>query len=190
MVIKNPNGFEGGKIVNGMVSRLDIFPTICEYLNSDKPEWLEGKSFLPLITNEKMEINEEIFAETNFHASYEPARSVRTLKYKYIKYFDGRSKINLPNCDDSPSKTFLLDCGLKEKPVHSEQLFDLRFDPQERQNLAQDVKYNDILLKMRDRLQKWMVKTNDPLLNGPIVSPLGAIVNDPEGLSPKEKPLN
>ena len=34
-----------------------------------------------------------------------------------------------------------------------------------------------------------MVATNDPLLNGLVKAPPGALANDPNGISPKEPPI-
>ena len=40
---------------------------------------------------------------------------------------------------------------------------------------------------MRGRMERWMRATNDPLLKGPVMAPEGAVVNDPNGTSPREK---
>jgi len=39
---------------------------------------------------------------------------------------------------------------------------------------------------MRGRLDRWMERTDDPLLRGDVPAPSGAQVNDPLGLSPRE----
>jgi hypothetical protein len=92
----------------------------------------------------------------------------------------------LPNCDDSPSKDLWLQNGWKEHVVPREQLFDTVFDPNETRNLAGDPAYAKPLADMRSRLDAWMKRTNDPLLRGPVKAPAGAVVNDPDGISPKE----
>ena len=53
------------------------------------------------------EINEEIFAEVNYHASYEPKRAVRTQRWKYIRRYGDRTAPVLPNCDDGPEQVAL-----------------------------------------------------------------------------------
>ena len=169
-----------------MVSHLDIFPTLCELLDIEKPARLEGASLMPLLSGQAREIHEEVFAEVNYHAAYEPKRAVRTHRWKYIRHFDGRVHPNLPNCDDGFSKTYWLENGWRGRIVEAEQLFDLVFDPNETRNLAKDEPSAPFLSEMRQRLARWMQSTNDPLLRGPVPAPSGAIVNDPDGLSPNE----
>ena len=188
LIVRGPGGFSGGKVCDAMVSHLDLFPTICDLLDIERPAWLEGKSAMPLVRGTAKEINEEIFAEVNYHAAYEPKRAVRTGRWKYIRHYDGRRHPNLPNCDDSMSKTLWLNHGWRERGVDAEQLYDLMFDANEVRNVAADPASAKVLAEMRGRLETWMKKTNDPLLRGPVRAPKGATANDPDGVSPHEEP--
>ena len=188
LIMRGPGGFSGGKVQDAMVSHLDLFPTICDLLGIEKAGRLQGKSLMPLIRGDAREIHEEIFAEVNYHAAYEPKRAVRTNRWKYIRHFDGRTRPNLPNCDDSLSKTYWLENRWRERTVDAEQLYDLVFDPNETRNVVGDPQARESLAEMRERLNRWMRATEDPLLRGPIAAPAGATANDPEGISPNETP--
>lgn len=188
LIMRGPGGFTGGKVCDAMISHLDVFPTICELTGIAKPAWLEGKSMLPVIRGEAKEINEEVFAEVTFHAAYEPKRAVRTQRYKYIKRFGDKHTPVLPNCDDGLSKDVWLEYGWKNMILPEESLFDLVFDPGEHNNLAGDTGSKAVLTEMRQRLDRWMKATNDPLLHGPVPAPHGSQINNPNGISPKEKP--
>ncbi|HEY2016740.1 MAG TPA: sulfatase [Bryobacteraceae bacterium] len=188
LIMRGPGGFSGGKVIDAMVQHLDLFPTVCELANIEKPNRLQGVSMMPLMRGDQKEIHDEIFAEVNYHAAYEPKRAVRTHRWKYIRHFDGRTRPNLPNCDDSLSKTFWLENGWRDRSVDREQLFDLVFDPNETRNAVADPAAKAALDEMRGRLDRWMRATNDPLLRGPIAAPPGAKANDPDGISPNEEP--
>ena len=150
LIIKVPNADSNGKVVDSLVSQIDVFPTLCELLNLNKPDYLEGKSFAEAFVDNKAVLDEYIFAEVNFHTSYEPVRCVRTKHYKYIKYYDETwNKVNLSNMDESVPKDFLMNNGLKEKVKYREGLFDLYYDPTERNNLVEDSKYKEVLEKLR-----------------------------------------
>lgn len=181
LIMKVPEAASNGKVVDSLVSQIDVFPTLCELLNLDKPEYLEGKSFVEAFTDNNVVLDEYIFAEVNFHTSYEPIRCVRTKRYKYIKYYDETwTKVNLSNMDESVPKDFLMKNGLKEKVKYREGLFDLYFDPTERNNLADDSKYIEVLEKLRKVLYEKQVKTDDPILKGALEIKKGYKVNKVE----------
>lgn len=186
LILRGPGELRGGRVIDGMVSQIDIFPTLCELLGIERPSWLQGRSLLPLIRGEAGEINEAIFAEVTYHAAYEPQRAVRTPRWKYIRRYVEQSTPVLPNCDDSPSKEEWLAHGWAERSLAHEQLYDLIFDPEERHNLAAHPAMAPVLDEMRGRLDRWMEETDDPLRHGPVPAPAGALINDPQGLSAKE----
>ena len=188
LILRGPGDLRGGKVSNALVSHLDLYPTICELLNIEKPAWLQGKSLLPLIRGQVQELHDELFAEVNYHAAYEPKRSVRSTRWNYIRRFGDRDHPVLPNCDDSPSKDLWLKSGWRNQLLPREQLFDVIFDPNETRNLAADPLYAKALAEMRGRLERWMKRTDDPLLRGPVQAPKGAVLNDPNGTSPQEPP--
>ena len=188
LIMRGPGEFSGGKVCSALISHLDLFPTLCELLGVPRPSWLQGNSFLPVLRGEKEQVNEEVFAEVNYHASYEPKRAVRTARWKYIRRFDGRKTPVLPNCDDGWSKTLWMENRWRTEPLECEEnLYDLVFDPAEHNNLVNTAEHHDVLQDMRSRLQRWMIRTEDPLLRGPIALPRGAKACNPDALSFRDK---
>jgi len=189
LIMRGPSGgeFTGGKVVDAMVSHIDIFPTVCDLLGIDPPAWLQGVSFLPVVRGQAEEVRKAVYAEVSFHAAYEPKRSIRTQRWKYIRRFDGRTRRVLPNVDPSAPRQLWVDNGwLDDKPVAAEQLYDLLFDPAERANLTGDPAYAEVLADLRGRLAEWMKRTGDPLVHGPMPMPAGARLNHPDDPSPRE----
>jgi len=188
MIARGPGGFAGGSVVDALVSHLDVYPTVCEVAGIERPAWLQGQSLIPLVRCESRSIRDEIFAEVTFHAAFDPMRAVRTKRWKYIRRFGSRRRPVLPNTDDSPSKDTLLDLGWAEHELAEEELYDLALDPDEADNLAGDPTRQPILTNMRQRLDRWMHETGDPLLQDRIPVPEGILLNDPEGVSPSDPP--
>jgi arylsulfatase A-like enzyme len=109
---------------------------------------MQGKSLLPLIEEEKIKWRESIFTENNFTSHFMPAlsnagdqrqkvlersirsKSVRTERYKYIRYFEQRPVI--------------------------EELFDIRNDPIEAINLVDKSEYSDVLASLRKLCDDWI----------------------------------
>ena len=188
LIMRGPGGFDGGGVSDALVSHVDLFPTICEVAGIDAPSHLQGMSLLPLL-GQTGTVRDEVFAEVNYHAAYNPGRAVRTDRWKLIRQYDPEMTTPvLPNCDESEAKSVWLEHGWAQRPVDAEQLYDVVFDPNETRNLAVDPAHGQVLEEMRRRLQRWMESTRDPLLKGPVAAPTGARINDKRGASPGDEP--
>lgn len=185
-----PNSKQTAKTYDGLISHIDVFPTLCELLHLDPPKHLEGKSFAKLFQGDSYEGDEFIFAENNFHTSYEPYRAIRNQRYKYIEYFDSYEKLNLSNIDNSIVKEFYEQYELRERKKDKIYLFDLIYDPNEQNNLATRHNMQNILHMMQSKLREIMKRTNDPLLQGPLPIKKGIKVNKAECYSPSSKDPN
>jgi arylsulfatase A-like enzyme len=172
LIMRGPGGFEGGRVIEGMVSQLDLYPTLCELLEIEPPPWLQGSSLMPLVRDEQDEIHDALYGEVTYHAAYEPMRSIRTRRWKYIRRFGpSRSQPVLRNIDSGHTKRYLMRHGLARRAVPAEYLFDLAFDPQEEDNLADDPRYAEVKRDLAARLEEWMARTTDPLLEGAVPPP-------------------
>ena len=167
-IMRHPEMKRKGLVTESLISQVDFVPTVIELLDLDHDKKLSGVSFAPLFDDESLKVREDIFASINFHTSYEPMRAVRTDRYKYIRYFDSYKGMNLSNIDNSGTKDFYLEHEIAKRTKDEENLFDLLYDPTERNNLVLDPTLAHVVEEMRQRLHTYMLETNDPLLDGPI----------------------
>lgn len=190
MIIRGPadGPFRGGKVVDAMVTHLDFFPTVCELLDTPARHPLQGESLVPLVDGRATQLHEQVFAEVNYHAAFEPMRAVRTPRWKYIRQLAGYEKPVLANCDDSPSKAYLVREGWGQRRPPAEELYDLTFDPHEQHNLADDPQQRSTLDDLRGRLDHWMRSTDDPALQDPFPTPEGVVAVAPQAYSPNGDP--
>ena len=173
-------------VIDGLVSHVDIAPTLCSLLNIESKVRYEGVDLTPLIRKEKQSVREYIYSEVNFHTSYEPIRCVRSERYKYIRYYDeDYQKINASNIDNSISKEEYLKTAPSSKTM--EYFFDLKNDPFERNNLINHQDYQDEMNKAKRDLLAWQKDTHDYLLDPSFTLKSEWIVNTKECLNPKSK---
>ncbi|MFC2124697.1 sulfatase [Bacteroidota bacterium] len=117
-----------------------------------------------------------------------PSRGIRTKDYLYIRNFsperwptgvpEGAShpSSTFTDCDGGPTKTFLLENAdnpdfesyinwcFNQRP--SEELYDIKKDPDQLVNLADDTKYASIKNSCSDQLNEVLRSTEDPRING------------------------
>ncbi|MDD4888810.1 MAG: sulfatase [Phycisphaerae bacterium] len=187
LVARGPGGFIGGRTVHELVGMMDLTPTLLEVAGANVPDNLDGRSVLPLLAaGQSVEWRGEIFAEQTYHAAYDPMRSVRTERFKYIRSFEPRPILFAPNVDESPSKALLMKRNLYRQPRAAEMLFDLQDDPAEQHNLAEDPNFAHALSDLRARLLAWMERSDDPLLAGVVPPPPGARVTPAGAIKPEQ----
>lgn len=174
MILSAP-GYRNGKVIDALVSQIDVYPTLCQLLEIKQPKWLEGVSFEPLMSGEREKTRDAVYAEINYHAARNPQRMVRTKRYKYIKqYYTTYAPCNI---DDGEAKKFLIANGLLNWEMEKEQLYDLYMDPTERKNLIADPHYKEQLEKMRGFLNDHLEKTKDTIETKGLQEVEGMVLN-------------
>jgi arylsulfatase A-like enzyme len=136
-LIRWPGFIPAGRVdTSHLVSQLDVLPTLCEYAGLPMLSSFLGKSLKPIIEHPESGWRDYVvteLADDNLDQSRK-ARMLRTNQYKYNIYSQGQ---------------------------RSEQLFDLKYDPGETQNLAYELTMQPIVEEHRETLRKWMEKTGD-----------------------------
>ena len=176
-----------GIVCDELVSQVDLYPTLCSLLKLELEHEVDGVDFSNLFDQPNQAVREAVFAQVNFHTSYEPIRCIRTKTAKLIRYYDEEwRQLNLSNIDNSISKEAYLK-QLEDSKKEMVQLYDLSKDPYEQHNLAGNEAYQSLLEEMDAKLLKWQQDFNDPLLKGPIALQAGWIVNKGSCIDPKSK---
>ena len=174
-IIKDPFKTKKGNVNNGMISWVDLTPTILDMAGVDAGETkFHGRSFNSIIDEENPKGWDEINASHTFHeiTMYYPMRVVRKGDYKLI--WNIAHPLEYPFASDLwASSTWQQVYRDKVKNYgkrtvdaylhHAEfELFDLKNDPDEIHNLATDKKYAPILDSMKTRLKAFQKETKDP----------------------------
>ena len=80
-----PKKIEAGGVAAGLVSTIDVGPTLLELAGVAALPSFQGKSFAAMLTNPKAKVRDAIYAEKNWHDYEDRARAVRTAQFKYIR---------------------------------------------------------------------------------------------------------
>ncbi len=165
LVMKLPGVIKPGSRPEHRVSHVDLLPTYLEACGLAIPDDVQGKSYWPVLTGAKYEPNEYTYAERNFHEDYDPMRSVRDKRYKYIRNFSSRpDRLTVAEVEDmDPDKVKNLWLTRSKRPRPLEELYDLANDPHETKNLAGQADLAPVKKRLRDELFRWMVDTVDYL---------------------------
>ena len=163
-------GLQGGRVIDSLISNVDVTPSLLESLAIEPPVAVQGKSFWPLLQGAEYAARAEIFAEKTFHTYYEPMRAIRTERHKLIVNFEVSTRVDVPS-DIRQSPIYPLMLGEFDEVRPPIELYDLESDRWEQHNVASSPEYTAIEKDLRQRLLAWMYETNDPLLAGPVASP-------------------
>jgi arylsulfatase A-like enzyme len=147
LMVRYPRQIKNGTVSDKMVLNLDLAPTLLEIAGVTIPHHFQGKSLMPLATQQHPAWREDWLYEYYEYPGYEnvkPCRGVRTERYKFIHYFTDPQEF---------------------------ELYDLQTDPEEMRNLHGDPKYAALTKKLVARVEELRRETNDHYSYVPTVSP-------------------
>ncbi|WP_197167839.1 sulfatase family protein [Neorhodopirellula pilleata] len=170
LVIAGP-GITSGTVRDDVVEHIDIAALSLAAAGIDVPGWMQARDILA----DDYKPRQAVFsARDRCDETVDHIRSVRTKDYRYIRNFLPQRPYLQP-CAYKDAKAILIamrqwhDAG-KLNPVQEawfadhrpeEELYDVQADPHQIHNLADDPAHAQTLNEMRERLNQWMVQTND-----------------------------
>ncbi len=175
-VVRNPYEKNPVSVSQSMVSFVDLVPTILDFAGAlPKQQKFHGQSFLPVLRGDDSQARKEVYASHTFHeiTMYYPMRVVRTDRYKLI--WNIAHALPYPFASDlwaAPTWQDVYKMGPDamygkrtvaryiQRPEY--EMFDLRADPHEAKNLADDPRHADLLAKLKSKLHAFQKQTGDP----------------------------
>jgi len=132
MLMQCPDLFAGGTVVDEVVANIDIAPTVMQAMGLRRPPHMDGQSFLPLARGEKIPWRDYFLYVYYWEQNYPQTPthfSLRGDQYKYTTYY-----------------------GVWD----TDELFDIKADPMEQNNLIGDPAFEKVKNEMQTRLYDMM----------------------------------
>ncbi|NOR76221.1 MAG: sulfatase-like hydrolase/transferase, partial [Draconibacterium sp.] len=162
-------GIKKGKVRKDLVSGIDISAATLALGGIEIPKWMEGKDMLA----KDFERDYVVSARDRCDYTIERVRAVTTERFKYIRNFLTDRPFMQPHYRDGSSYIEDLRKHYKSGKMNEtqsfiwaetrvpEELYDLKNDPDEINNLANNPKYAKELDKHRKILENWIKETDD-----------------------------
>ncbi|MBC3758724.1 sulfatase [Hyunsoonleella sp. SJ7] len=180
-VARWPKVIKHGTTSNELIHYTDVLPTFMNIAGGKSTEGMDGKSFLPLLQGDDVEVNKYVYGvRTNqniLNSEIFPSRMIRDKRYKYIRNFNSLEVVE-QNLTGKPNVDYFIKRGAnahKNEPL--EELYDLQNDPYEQNNLAQNPELQSIKERLKKDMFSWMKAQgdflDDSVGNMPIITPKG-----------------
>ena len=160
-----------------MISAVDFLPTILDITGTPHPKHLDGRSYLPLLKGGTQEDRDHVIKEYNENAgrSRDPMRGVQTKKYLYLfNPWSNGERVFATATTGTVTYRRMVDLASSSKSLSArldlykhrvpEELYDVTKDPDCLINLINQPKHQAELKELRAKLDAWMVRSKDPML--------------------------
>jgi len=154
-------GLLGGRTVPGVVSTVDVAPTVLDLLDGEVPAFMQGVSLAPVARGDTDRSPHD--AVYSMFVNAPEHRAVRTERYKLLRSFGASRMPPTPTRIDGPAAS--------RHTTPFMQLFDLEKDPCESNNVAGHADYAAVREALDEKLYQWLRDVGDPILHGPVRSP-------------------
>lgn len=135
LIIYDPS-VKAHKEIEEMALNIDVPATIVDFAGVKQPKNYQGKSLVPLVTQATKSVNRDTVLIEHLweFENIPPSEGIRTKDWKYFRYVNDKSW---------------------------EELYDLKTDPEEIENVAHNEKYKNVLLKLRQQTENLIQKFQD-----------------------------
>lgn len=172
LIIKFPDKYKAGTIDDRLISSIDLGPTVLSLAGVAVPAHMQG---IPFLGKQAGSQRDAVFAARDrVDESYDMIRSVRTKKFLYVRnyYPNEPFPIWVPYLSNMPIYKEMLRLDAENKlsgPQKSwmaysrppEELYDVKADPYQINNLVNDPKFGPVLDDLRKRHKQWTLETGD-----------------------------
>jgi uncharacterized sulfatase len=104
VIVVAPQAKQRGAVARGLVESVDFYPTISELAGLKAPAALEGKSFVSLLDDPKRAGKDEAFTQVWRDRRGGSGRSVRTDRYRYTEWNEGKDGVELYDEENDPAE--------------------------------------------------------------------------------------
>jgi choline-sulfatase len=123
LIVSAPGFAARGRRSASLVELLDLYPTVCDLCGVAKPDTVQGKSLRPLLANPEAVLHDAAFSEARRGPRTEYwGRSVRTTRWRYTEWNEGRDGVELYDHDHDPQEY----TNLGSDPQHAATVSELR----------------------------------------------------------------
>ena len=164
MIMRWPGRFKAGVKFTDQTQHVDLLPTILDLANLPIHPRIQGRSYAPFLLGKPYKPNDYFFSEMHFFGDWDPMRAVRTSRYKLIRNYAQRCRFRHPWEMKEGDNKNLIYLGPEERPY--EELYDLKEDPNEFQNVAGKPEAAPILKDLRAQMDRWQDETADFMRGG------------------------
>ncbi|MEU7740762.1 sulfatase-like hydrolase/transferase [Nonomuraea sp. NPDC049158] len=148
LAVRGP-GFDGGGAISRPVSVIDLPPTLLDAAGLPVPENMQGRSFLPLLSDARAPWPDEVFFQVS---ESEVGRGIRTSRWKYYVVAEDADPVASP----------------ASAHYREQALYDLDSDPHELVNLAGHRSHLEVAAGLRARLLRRIVAAGEA---EPVIEP-------------------
>ena len=166
-VVRWPKVIKAGTISNQLIHYTDVLPTFMDIAGGKVPENIDGKSFLSILKGNDVAVNKYVYGvRTNqniLNSEIFPSRMIRDKRYKYIRNFNSLEVVE-QNLTGKPNVDYFIKRGAnKFKNEPFEELYDLKNDPFEQNNLANNPEFKLMKKQLSTDMFTWMKAQGDIL---------------------------
>jgi arylsulfatase A-like enzyme len=153
----------GGTTYAELFSGVDLLPTLLGLLDIPIPDDIEGLSHADNLPESASEVRSAIYTCKTYHDSFDPIRAIRTKEHSYIENYATRPLLDLSwdIADSAPGQAV---ADYVSGPRPERELYDLRVDPTEQNNLLSSDESDETRILASDlsiRLNEWREETHD-----------------------------